>query len=90
LPDEMAIADRRAHEVDRAVVDLAEALVLKDRCGEVFRGVVVERGPKGEVQLRDPAVRARLNGDDLPLGDEVDVRLESVDVTRRRVAFTRV
>ncbi|MEO8330365.1 MAG: RNB domain-containing ribonuclease, partial [Candidatus Nanopelagicales bacterium] len=78
LPEEMATADRRAHEVDRAVVDLAEALVLKDRCGEVFRGVVVERGPKGEVQLRDPAVRARLNGDHLPLGDEVDVRLESV------------
>jgi exoribonuclease R len=90
LPEEMAAADHRAHELDRAVVDLAESLILEDRCGEVFRGVVVEAGGKGgEVQLRDPAVRARLDGDDLPLGEEVDVRLESVDVTRRRVTFAR-
>jgi hypothetical protein len=32
-------------------------------------------------------VRARLNGGNLPLGDEVDVRLESVDVASRRVTF---
>jgi exoribonuclease R len=90
LPDEMAEADRRAHEVDRAVVDLAEALVLESRCGEVFRGVVVEAGPKGgEVQLRDPAVRARLDGGSLPLGEEIDVRLRAVDVTKRRVTFER-
>jgi exoribonuclease R len=88
LPDEMASADQRAHEVDRAVVDLAESLVLEARCGEVFRGVVVEAGPKGgEVQVRHPAVRARLEGADLPLGKEVDVRLQSVDVTRRHVTF---
>lgn len=89
LPEEMVAADRRAHDVDRAVVDLAEALILENRSGEVFRGVVVEPGPKGEVQLRDPAVRARLDGDDLPLGEEIDVRLESADVTRRRVIFAR-
>jgi exoribonuclease R len=88
LPDTMAEADRRAHEVDRAVIDLAEALVLQSRCGEVFRGVVTEAGDKGgAVQLREPAVRARLNGGNLPLGDEVDVRLESVDVASRRVTF---
>ena len=88
LPEEMAEADRRAHEVDRAVVDLAEALVLERRCGEVFRGVVVEAGAKGgEVQLRDPAVRGRLEGGDLPLGQEIDVRLRAVDVTKRRVTF---
>jgi exoribonuclease R len=89
LPDVMAAADRRAHEVDRAVVDLAEALLLQAHVGEAFRGVVVEAGPKGgEVQLREPAVRARLDGADLPLGDDVDVRLVVADVERRRVAFT--
>src|SRR4051812_34729588 len=88
LPDEMADADRRAHEVDRAVVDLAEALVLEHRCGEDFRSVVVEAGPKGgEVQVRAPAVRARLYGASLPLGEEIDVRLLTVDVTKRRVTF---
>jgi exoribonuclease R len=85
----MATADRVAHDVDRAVVDLAEALLLQGRSGEVLRGVVVEPGPKGEVQLREPAVRARLDGEHLPLGEEIDVRLESVDISRRRVVFAR-
>jgi exoribonuclease R len=88
LPKEMAEADRRTHAVDRAVVDLAEALVLQSKRDQVLRGVVVEPGPKGEVQLLDPAVRARLSGDDLPLGEEVDVRLEQLDVGRRLVSFT--
>jgi exoribonuclease R len=88
LPDTMADSDRRAHEVDHAVIDLAESLVLESRCGEVFRGVVVEAGDKGgSVQLREPAVRARLGGANLPLGEEVNVRLESVDVATRRVTF---
>ena len=91
LPEEMAEADRRAHEVDRAVVDLAETLLLESRVGEVFCGVVVESGHNGsghgEVQLREPAVRARLDGGDLPLGQEVDVRLAEVDVATRRVRF---
>lgn len=87
LPAEMAAADRRAHAIDRAVVDLAEALVVAARSSEVLRGVVVEPGPKGEVQLRDPAVRARLLGDDLPLGEEVAVKVAEVDVATRRVSF---
>ncbi|HVT22690.1 MAG TPA: RNB domain-containing ribonuclease [Mycobacteriales bacterium] len=87
LPEAMADADRRAHAVDRAVVDLAEALVLQDKRDEVLRGVVVEPGPHGEVQLREPAVRARLDGADLPLGKEVDVRLSELDLARRRVTF---
>jgi exoribonuclease R len=87
LPEQMAEADGHAHAVDRAVVDLAEALVLESTRGEVLRGVVVEPGPKGEVQLREPAVRARLSGDRLPLGEEVDVKLEQLDVGRRLVSF---
>ncbi|HEX5396302.1 MAG TPA: RNB domain-containing ribonuclease [Candidatus Limnocylindria bacterium] len=87
LPGEMAEADRHAHAVDRAVVDLAEALVLAGKQGEVLAGVVVEPGPKGEVQLRDPAVRARLTGDHLPLGKEVGVRIAQLDVAKRLVTF---
>lgn len=96
LPEVMADADRHAHAVDRAVVDLAEALLLEGRIGEHFTGVVVEDGNgrnthgssrSGEVQLRDPAVRARLNGDRLPLGDEVDVVLTVADVAARHVEF---
>lgn len=88
LPEQMAEADRRAHAVDRAVVDLAEALMLQDRVGEHFGGVVVEaERDRGEVQLADPAVRARLAGEDLPLGKEVEVVLSVADVTTRRVQF---
>ncbi|HVI38453.1 MAG TPA: hypothetical protein VM684_19600, partial [Gaiellales bacterium] len=88
LPEQMAEADRRAHEVDRAVIDLAEALVLQHRIGEVFCGVVVDAGEKGgSVQLAEPAVRARLTGGDLPLGEQVDVRVTGVDVVSRRVEF---
>jgi exoribonuclease R len=92
LPAEMAKADQRAHAVDRAVVDLAEALLLQDRVGEVFCGVVVEVNEKGggEVQLGDPAVRARLDGGELPLGEEADVRLSAVDVANRKVVFVPV
>jgi exoribonuclease R len=91
LPDVMAESDQRAHRVDRAVVDIAEALVLSGHVGEVFHGVVVDADEgHGEVQIADPAVRARLRGDDLPLGQQIDVRLVSVDVSTRKTEFVRV
>ena len=61
LPEQMATADHRAHALDRAVIDLAEALVLQHRVGEQFDGVVTD--PKtvfrgrflGGLQLNRPA-----------------------------------
>lgn len=91
LPAQMAAADRRAHEISRAVVDLAEALVLAPCVGQAFPAVVVESGPRGGVvQLTDPAVRARCEGPDLPLGDSIQVRLESADPATRTVTFRRL
>ncbi|MCA1710798.1 MAG: RNB domain-containing ribonuclease [Actinobacteria bacterium] len=88
LPDEMAAADKKAHAVDRAIVDLAEALVLAPRVGEEFDAVVVESGSKGGVvQLADPAVRGRCDGADLPLGQRIRVRLTAADPVRRTVLF---
>ena len=90
LPAEMSGSDRRAHAVDRAVVDLAEAIVLAPRVGEEFDAVVVESTSKGgAVQLADPAVRARCQGSDLPLGQPLRVRLVTADATTRKVAFER-
>jgi VacB/RNase II family 3'-5' exoribonuclease len=90
LPDEMAAADRRAHEIDRAIVDLTEAVLLAPRVGETFAAVVVESGPKGgAVQLTDPAVRARCEGAGLPLGEQIQVRLEQADPATRTVRFRR-
>jgi len=88
LPGEMAGATRRAQALDRAVVDLAEAVVLAPRVGEEFDSVVVESGErKGVVQLRDPAVRAPCEGAELPLGQRLRARLVSADVTTRKVLF---
>jgi exoribonuclease R len=85
LPDEMAAADHRAHALDRALVDLAEAMLLQHRVGEEFDGVVTDRGT---VQLTDPAVRGRLVAQDPPLGQRVRVRLDVADVTTRKVSFS--
>jgi exoribonuclease R len=88
LPDEMAAADRRAHALERAVVDLAEVLVLGPCVGETFDAVMVESGDKGgTVQLVAPAVRAPFEGKGAALGTRVKVRLASVDRARRRVSF---
>lgn len=88
LPAVMAAADRRAGVLERAGIDLAEALVLAPRVGERFRAAVVESGPKrAAVQLRDPAVRARCEGADLPLGEELDVELVQADPVTRTVLF---
>ncbi|MGZ6826412.1 MAG: RNB domain-containing ribonuclease [Mycobacteriales bacterium] len=88
LPAEMEAADRRAHALDRALVDLAEAMVLQHRVGEAFAGVVVEANTHGgTVQLADPAVRGRLDGEALPLGQAVRVVLTEADVLTRSVRF---
>jgi exoribonuclease R len=85
LPDQMAAADHRAHALDRAVVDLAEALVLEHRVGETVAGVGID--PR-TVQLSDPAVRGTLRADNAPVGKQVSVRLDGADVVARKVVFS--
>ena len=98
LPELMDAGDRRAKAVERACVDLAEAVLLRDRVGEVFEGVVLDLNDRvdwdrngkpdaGVVMLREPAVIARLDGHDLPQGAELRVRLVSADAATRRVLF---
>jgi exoribonuclease R len=88
LPEEMAAADHRAHALDRAAIDLAEAMVMEHRVGQTFHGVVVETNTRGgTVQLSDPAVRGKLDAEDPPLGQGVQVRLASADPQSRQVRF---
>ena len=90
LPEVMAGATRRANALERAVVDAAEAVVLAPRVGERFAAVVVESGPRGAVvQLQEPPVRARCEGDDLPLGQRVEVELVAADPAAREVRLRR-
>ncbi|SNX58072.1 exoribonuclease R [Streptomyces sp. TLI_55] len=91
LPHEMAEGGRRAGAVERACVDIVEAALLKERVGEVFDGCVVEveerRPSVGVVQLESPAVIGRIDGDDLPLGERLRVRLVQADPGAAKVRF---
>jgi len=91
LPDEMQKATGRERALQRAIVDLVEALVLKDRVGEVFTAVVTNQDDRGAtVQLVEPAVLAKVDGDGLEPGSTVEVRLTEADPAARRVRFTAV
>ncbi|MBB2921928.1 RNB domain-containing ribonuclease [Cellulomonas cellasea] len=86
LGEEMATAARRSSAVDRACTDVVEAAVLAPHVGAVFDGVALDHDT---VQLADPAVVARCDGADLPVGERVRVRLVRADVDAREVRFTR-
>ncbi|TDT15359.1 RNB domain-containing protein [Ilumatobacter fluminis] len=91
LPAAMSQGDQRANRAERMALDLAEAVVLSGREGEIFDAVVIDESDRGvEVQIVEPAILVRLSAHRVDPGDEVRVRLESVDVERRSVAFQRV
>ncbi|WP_035849699.1 RNB domain-containing ribonuclease [Kitasatospora azatica] len=94
VPALMATGDRRAHEVERACVELVEAELLRGREGEDFDAIVIDtdekRPARGTVQLAEPAVRARCEaaeGHRLPLGERIRVRLTLADPVTRTVRF---
>lgn len=92
LPRLLGRARNREGSLERAVVDLVEAALLVDRVGHTFRGLVTsvdEDKNRVRVQISDPAVVAYADGR-AQLGEEVDVRLDDVNVGRRRVDFTLV
>ncbi|WP_413451937.1 RNB domain-containing ribonuclease [Georgenia phoenicis] len=95
LPRAMARSTQRAGRYERGAVDAVEALVLEARVGEEFRGVVVEvdendDGVRGTVLIAEPAVEATVHAPELPLGEQVAVRLDEVDVPTRTVRFSPV
>jgi exoribonuclease R len=93
LPRLMGAAGQRDRSLERAMVDYVEAVVLRPRVGEEFSAVVTDvnrdRG-RGRVQLRDPAVVARLPADGLTLGAEVALRLDAAIPEERKLRFSLV
>jgi exoribonuclease R len=83
LPEEMARGGRAAGAVERACVDLVEALVLAPHVGERFPATVID---DHEIQLAEPAVRARCEVG-LEPGVELTVRLVEADPAARHVRF---
>jgi exoribonuclease R len=91
MPELMAAADRRAHEVDRAVVDMTEAWLLRDHVGQTFHAVVIDADERAAtVVLDDPPVRARCSGVGLRAGAQIQARLVAADVATREVRFESV
>jgi len=95
LPDTMQVADRRAHQYERAVIDLIEAAILAPRVGENFEGTIIEIANPGRhgsgagiVMLRDPAIEAHVTSDSgLALGADVHVQLTEADPATHSVRF---
>lgn len=91
LPDVMDRAAARAAQADRAALDLAEAVALSGREGDVFDAVVTDEDERGaRIQVRDPAIVARVVARRVDPGDEIRVKLVAADAARRSVSFERV
>ncbi|MCP3976673.1 MAG: RNB domain-containing ribonuclease [bacterium] len=88
IPDVMMDTSRRERAFERAIVDFAESLTLAGRIGEVFQAIATDvDDDKVALQIRKPAIVARLYADGVGLGDEIDVRLTEADTEKRTVAF---
>lgn len=87
----MQDSGRKAGAYERGVVDLAEALVLSERVGEVFEAVLIDVYPKnstGTFQIADPAVEADLKADTRDVGSHIRVRLDEVDLLTGQLTFS--
>ena len=91
LPEVMARADARSGQLDRAAIDMAEALMLQGREGESFRAVVTDIDERGaRMQLCELPVVARVAAHKVEPGDEMTVRLTAVDPAQPSIAFQRM
>ena len=91
LPDLMRSADQRSRALERATLDVVEAVLLAPYVGRTYDAVVVDnRRDYDVVQLRQPAVRAHTKGGPLALGSRVRVRLTAADPQAGTVEFVAV
>ena len=87
----MVDAARRERAFERAMVDFAEAMTLESRIGEVFEAIATDvDDDKITLQIRQPAIVARLHADGVNMGDEIEVRLVEADPSRRTLVFELV
>ncbi|MEI7548362.1 MAG: RNB domain-containing ribonuclease, partial [Actinomycetota bacterium] len=91
LPETMAKADHVASAIERAVVDLAEAVMLHGHEGESFDAIVTDDDQDGtRIQLTTLAVKAKVQAHGVQPGDALRVKLAVADPVTRRVEFVRV
>ncbi|MDO8364049.1 MAG: RNB domain-containing ribonuclease [Actinomycetota bacterium] len=91
LPAAMERADTVGSRIDRAVIDLAEAVMLHGREGESFDAIVVDDDEEAtRIQLSAVAVVAKVKAHGVRPGDEMRVKLVRADPEQRTVEFQRV
>ena len=91
LPATMDRADSTGNRIERAVLDLAEAVIMQGHEGESFDAVVVDDDEDGtRIQLLDVAVVAKVRAHGVAPGDMLRVKLVAADLARRTVQFERV
>ncbi len=87
----MGKADARASQIDRAVIDLAEAAMLSGREGESFAAIVTDVDEIGaRMQLCDVPVVARVAAHSVTPGEKITVRLVGADPVKRQISFARI
>ena len=90
LPPVMAHSGSIAGAIDRAVIDMAEAVMLHGLEGQTFKAVILDRDERGaRIQLCDRPVVARVQTDAGEPGDTITVRLDEADPVRRSLRFSR-
>lgn len=88
LPPVMARAASQSGQIESSVIDLAEAVMLEGREGEVFPAIVTDRDERGaRMQLRDMPIVARIDAPQAEPGDALRVRLIAADPARQKVEF---
>lgn len=88
LPTVMGRADARASQINHAAIDLAEAVMLKGRQGEIFKAVVTDvADQRMRVQLSNMPVVANVKASGFRQGDSLTLRLVSADPDQRSIVF---
>ena len=91
LPKVMGRADAVSGQIDRAVVDLAEAVMLAGREGEEFAAIVTDVDVRGaRMQLADLPVVTRIDAPGTAPGTPIRVRLVDADPADRAVRFEAI
>jgi exoribonuclease R len=88
LPKVMGRADGHASQIDHAVIDLAEAVMLAGHEGETFAATVTDLTERGvRVQLADLPIVANLDVPGLARGADLRLKLVLADPNQRRIVF---
>ena len=91
LPKVMARADSLGNQVNNAVIDLAETIVLQDKVGQSFDAIVTDIDDRGvRMQLTQYPVVARVTAHGTNPGDAMQVRLVKADTATRTLEFERI